>query len=46
MAARHPDFFAKAQTFIHKLKALVFEVAILIVFIAWLWNEVKHGIGH
>lgn len=34
------DFFAKAQDFIHKLKHLLFDVALLLVFIIWLCEKV------
>jgi hypothetical protein len=45
MAARHPDFFTKAHQFIHKLEALVFEIALLIAFLLWVWDKVKHELG-
>jgi hypothetical protein len=38
-------FFARAQGFIHKLKYLLFEIALLLVFVVWLWDKVKHAIG-
>jgi len=37
--------FRKALSFIHDLKPLLFEVALLVVFIAWLWNAVRHSTG-
>jgi hypothetical protein len=45
MAARRPDFFSRAHHFIHELKALVFEIALLVSLLAWLWDKVKHKFG-
>ena len=39
---RRVDFFTRAQKFIHKLKHLLFDIALLIVFVAWLWEKVRH----
>jgi heme A synthase len=45
MAARRPDFFSRAHHFVHRLKALVFEIALLITFLVWIWSKVKHDLG-
>jgi hypothetical protein len=41
-SVRRVDFFTKAQNFIHKLKHLLFDIALLVVFVVWLWEKVKH----
>jgi hypothetical protein len=42
---KREDFFSKAQNFIHKLKYLLFDIALLVAFVVWLWDKVKHEFG-
>lgn len=42
---RRRGLFDRAQDIIHKLKYLPFEIALLLVFVVWLWDKVKHELG-
>lgn len=42
---RSSDPFKKCERFLAKTKHLVFEIAIFVGFIAWIWSKVKHDLG-